>query len=389
MNKGRIIVSVTNDLLTDQRVHRSCLAMTEEGYDVTLIGRMLKDSKPLQRPYHVIRMRLLFNRKALFYAEYNIRLFLKLLFSKADCFYANDTDTLPANYFAARLRAKKLVFDAHELFPEVPELTSRPAVKKVWTWIEDTLFPRLARHSNPNIPATTAAFTVCKSIADIYKQRYGLQMTVVRNVPLRRPAVVHADSNPHKILLYQGAVNVGRGIEWMMQAMKYLPDCLFVVAGTGDLFYELKQNTLDNVLFVGRLQPDELYKLTAKASLGISLLENRGLNYYYSLPNRLADFVQAGVPVLATDFPEIRAVVERYGVGTLLPPQPFFRDKGVSQPPDPMLLAQKVRETLAFWEKMSPDEKQRRFNLAASDLSWDNDKKVLINSINTIMGHDK
>ena len=103
MKQRRIILSVTNDLVTDQRVHRSCTALSEAGYDVTLVGRRLPDSVPVERPYKTVRMRLLFRKKAVFYAEYNLRLFLRLLFSPTDAFYANDTDSLPANYLAAVL----------------------------------------------------------------------------------------------------------------------------------------------------------------------------------------------------------------------------------------------------------------------------------------------
>ncbi len=141
----RIILSVTNDLVTDQRVHRSCTALHEAGYDVTLVGRKLPESVEVRRDYNTVRMRLLFRKKAAFYAEYNIRLFLRLLFIRADLFYANDTDTLLANYFAARIRRKPLFFDAHEMFPEVPELVGRPRVKRFWTRIEDRLYPRLAK----------------------------------------------------------------------------------------------------------------------------------------------------------------------------------------------------------------------------------------------------
>lgn len=383
----RVAISVTNDLVTDQRVHRSCSALHEAGYRVTLIGRMLPESIPLERAYRTCRMRLFFRKKAIFYAEYNIRLFFKLLFMPADIFYANDTDTLPANYLAALIRRKPLFFDAHEMFPEVPELVGRSHVKRFWTAIENWIFPQIARRSN------MAAVTVCQSIADIYMQRYHLPMAVVRNVPMYYP---QQESNElqltqfsERILLYQGAVNLGRGIEWVMDAMTYLPDCRLVVAGIGDKYDELKgmaeAKGYRNVTFLGRVEPSVLHSFTSKASLGLSLLENRGLNYYYSLPNRIADFVQAGVPVLATDFPEIHRVVEKYGIGTLVPPQPFDRVSNSSQPPEPSQLAVAIRNALDYWDSVSPEERSNRFSLAASELSWDNDKKVLLGHLQTIV----
>jgi glycosyltransferase involved in cell wall biosynthesis len=386
MPARRVIVSVTNDLVTDQRVHRSCSALCEAGYDVLLVGRLLPGSATLQRPYATERMRLLFKRKAVFYAEYNIRLFLKLMVVRADAFYANDTDALPANWLASRLRRKPLFFDAHEMFPEVPELVGRQRVKRFWTWIEHRLFPTLTKKGS-------AAVTVCQSIADIYAQRYGLHMEVVRNVPMAFP--VQSDSarklmaevgEGRRILLYQGAVNIGRGIEWIVQAMPLLPECVLVVAGVGDIYDELraKAATMDNVRFLGRVSPEVLHGLTGWASLGLSLLENRGLNYYYSLPNRIADFVQAGVPVLATDFPEIRRVVEQYGIGTLVAPVPFDPKTYTSAIPDPAQTAQTIRDALAYWDSLPDEERKARFTRAAADLNWNNDKKKLLMQFDTI-----
>ena len=389
----RTVVSVTNDLVTDQRVHRSCLALHSAGHTVTLVGRRLPGSGDVSRPYSTVRMRLLFRKKAVFYAEYNIRLFLRLLFMRTDLIYANDTDTLPACYLAARLKGKPLFFDAHEMFPEVPELVGRERVKRVWTAIENRLFPRIASLKE------MAAVTVCQSIADIYRERYGLEMKVVRNVPMSFPpdseeaeSILSRLPSDKYLLLYQGAVNIGRGIEWVMDAMPYLPECHLVVAGNGDILDWLKQRAVesaltDRVTFLGRVEPRVLHTLTKSAALGLSLLENRGLNYYYSLPNRIADFVQAGVPVLATDFPEIHRVVEGYGIGRLVPPATFHPEQGTSTPPDPERLAETIMETIKhFRHELSSQELEAIFSRAAAELSWENDKKTLLEQVDTIIG---
>ena len=159
---------VSSDLITDQRVLKVAGSCHRHGYEVHLAGRMLPFSAPINQPYDCIRKSLKFNNSFLFYAELNIRLFFFLLFCKADILLANDTDTLTANFLASKLRKKKLVFDAHELFPEVPELTNRPNVKKVWTKIEDFFFPHL-QHS----------YTVCNSIAAYYNHKYNINMKVV------------------------------------------------------------------------------------------------------------------------------------------------------------------------------------------------------------------
>lgn len=384
---GRVIVSVTNDLVTDQRVHRTCTALTEAGWEVRLVGRKLKGSPEVVREYETERMRLVFRKKALFYAEYNIRLFVKLLLARVDVIYANDTDTLLASWMVARLRGKALFFDAHEMFPEVPELVGRKRIKAVWRGIEDLILPRIASSKK------MGAATVCESIAEIYEKRYGLKMAVVRNVPMRRENKSLAESaesvekgNEKRMLLYQGAVNVGRGIEWVMSAMRYLPEYDMVVAGVGDEYERLRKEgeEIGNVTFLGRMEPEELHRLTPKAKLGLSLLENRGLNYYYSLPNRIADFVQAGVPVLATDFPEIHRVVEGYGIGRLIAPSRYIAEEKRSEAPDARELAEEIRKTVEWWESIPEGERQRRMRQAAEELSWEKDKEVLLTAFGEI-----
>lgn len=394
-----IVLTVTNDLVTDQRVDRSCRALVEAGYRVTLVGRLLPNSGSLgERKYAMHRMRLIFKRSALFYAEYNLRLFLRLMFAKADAFYANDTDTLLACAMAARLRNKKLLFDAHELFPEVPELVGRTKVQNVWKWVEKTCLPRV-----------DAAFTVCGSVAEEYWRRYGVKMTVVRNLPeigsgteLERSCSEgrvgedlasnlmekwHAEGL--KILLYQGAVNVGRGVREVIDAMEWLPNCRLLVAGDGDVRAELQEyaSTLawhESVVFLGRVEPQVLHLLTRKADMGLCLLEDLGMNYRFSLPNRIADFAAAGVPILATDFVEIRRVIETYGTGNLTKPCPHEK-QGDSYRFYVKELSETISDSLLYWSELSDEEKASRFAQAQKELTWDNEKKLLIDRINTIL----
>lgn len=372
---SRVIVAVSNDLVTDQRVHRSCSALLEAGHSVCLVGRLLPASSPLARPYRTVRLRLLFHRSAFFYAEFNIRLFFFFLFSRADVFFANDTDTLLAASLAALLRRKALFFDAHELFPEVPELVHRPRIRRFWQSIEDLILPRIGSASLPG-----ACCTVCQSIADFYRSRYGLSMAVVRNVPLPSlPSPLYRRPSKPFTILYQGAVNVGRGIEWMIDAMAFLPHCRFVVAGVGDLFNTLRRYAASKpyaqrIVFLGRLAPDQLHQLTLSADLGLVLLQNLGLNYYYSLPNRIGDFAHASVPVLASAFPEISRIVDTYHIGSCLPDNP-----------SPRQIAQAVLQLFDDFASLDAAVIQRRFAAAQSDLSWSNDKNVFLRHFHTIL----
>jgi hypothetical protein len=145
--KKRAIVSVTNDLYTDNRVNKICLFLVEEGYDVLLVGRLRKNSLPLaSRAYKTKRLKLLFDKGPLFYASYNLRLFFLLLVQRADVLVANDLDTLLANFVAKKFKpSTKVVYDSHEYFTEVPELTKRPRIQRFWLGIEKFIFPKLKR----------------------------------------------------------------------------------------------------------------------------------------------------------------------------------------------------------------------------------------------------
>ena len=314
---NRVIIAVTNDLSGDQRVHKVAMSLINFGYQPILVGRALPDSRPLQRPYPCRRFRLLFRKGPLFYAEYTIRLFLYLMFSHAGWFLANDLDTLPAVYSAGRLRKRRIVYDSHEYFTEVPELVGRDKTKRIWERIERRLFPRLK-----------LVYTVNSSIAAIYSKKYGVDVKVVRNLPSVTGRVEVAGRLPAGFeglpyMIYQGALNIGRGLEELIAAVNLLPDCRLLLAGDGDKKPDLERLVSelglgDRVRFTGRMPFEQLAWYTRRAVLGISLEQDLGLNYHFALPNKLFDYMTAGIPVLASDLPEIRSVVEEVGFGMVI-----------------------------------------------------------------------
>lgn len=363
MNK-RVFLAVTNDLSGDQRVHKVALSLISFGYEPVLIGRLLPGSAPLNRDYSCVRFRLPFRKGPLFYLTYNIRLFLFLIFNRAGIFLANDLDTLPAVYLAGKVRGKRVVYDSHEYFTEVPELVNRPMVRKIWEWIEKRIFPRLE-----------SVYTVNDSIAGIYSMKYGVPVGVVRNVPSadRPPTVagaLPAGFTDFPVILYQGAVNVGRGLEEMIRAMAFLPDCRFLVAGDGDIRKAMQElvsgmGLEERIFFTGRLPFEQLAWYTKQASLGISLEQDIGLNYHYALPNKIFDYLHAGLPVIASDLPEIRQVVEKADFGMIV-------DRF-----DPEYLSSTILSILADKKRL---ERWRNNALkAAPEYTWENEQQVLMN----------
>jgi len=360
VKQKKVIVSVTSDLVSDNRVHKVCTTLHNMSFQVLLVGRKLPKSLPIEtRSYKVKRFNLLFIKGPQFYASYNFRLFLFLLFSKFDILLSNDLDTLPANFLVSKFKNKPLVYDSHEYFTEVPELINRPRVKTVWEWLEKKMVPKIKY-----------AFTVCNSIAKIYEEKYGTLFKVVRNIPLSANNILSKEKidNPNKIILYQGAINIGRGLEQAILAMRFIENAKLIIAGDGDINTDLeklviKENLQSKIEFTGRLPLAELTKLTSKADLGLSIEEDLGLNYRFALPNKLFDYIHAQVPVLITNLPEMAAIVNQFQIGE------------ITESLDPRHLAEKIIDALQNKEKRQLWK--TNLLLAAKELTWENEEKVI------------
>ena len=348
--RKKVIVSVTNDISTDQRVFKVCNSLQAMGFEVELIGASRPWSVALNRDYSCKRMKMWFNTGPLFYFEYNLRLFFLLLFKPAAVLLSNDLDTLLANYLISKLKNIPLVYDSHELFPEAPELLERPFKKRLWERLESFLLPKI-KH----------AYTVCESIQSYYKTLHGIDMKVVRNVPnlCSKPS---RDRNT-KTLLYQGNINPGRGLEVAIKSMSFLPDYRLKIIGNGIGLNKLKalsetEGVSSQVEFLGRLPFEDLKKHTESASIGLLFEEPLGLSFEYSLPNKLFDYIHAETPVIASPLIEVKKIVEKYKVGELLVDR------------NPEHIAQQIQ---AMESKLSTYE----FGKAKAELNWKNEEKVL------------
>ena len=364
LQKKKIIISVTNDLSTDQRVKKVCGTLNSMNYDILLIGRKRHTSLKLKRPYRTKRMRLIFNKGALFYAEFNIRLFILLLFSKVDIYHANDLDTLLANYLAAIIRRKPIVYDSHEYFTGVPEIQNKKLVKKVWQTIEQFIFPKL-KH----------IITVNQSIAQLYKEEYNKDLRILRNVPnkvetLRLKSKSELNIAEDKdIIITQGAgININRGIEELVEAMQYLNNVCLIIIGDGDVIPQLKKRVLElklenSIIFKGRMPYHEMMQYTQHAKLGITIDKDTNTNYKYSLPNKLFDFIHAGIPILASKIIEVEKIIKKYQIGL------FINNH------EPTHIANQIKYALDNKELMS--EWKSNTTLATKELNWEIEENTL------------
>ena len=308
----KIIVSVSNDLTYDQRMQRHCKVLREAGYEVCLIGRKRGLSLPLKEEvFEQKRLSCFFEKGKLFYIEFNLRLFFYLLFEPCDILLAVDYDTILPNTIVAKIKSKKLVFDAHEYFTEVPELYLRKSIKFIWSII-----------GNACIPKANLAYTVGPALAKLFSKQHGIPFHSIMNVPpLQIESSIDSTKSLERIILYQGALNLGRGIEELILAMKHV-DATLWIAGEGDLSKELRElvqtEKLDNkVLFLGFVLPKTLPEITAQAYICCNLLLPNGLSYYYSLANKFFDYIHAGKPQICANFPEYEAINDKIELAVL------------------------------------------------------------------------
>ena len=366
--KMKAIVSVINDLSTDQRVNKVCCTLQKIGYEVTLVGRKQRKSLELtKREYKTKRMFLLFEKGPFFYLEFQIRLFFYLLFQRANVLVSNDLDTLLPNYLISKLKSTNLVYDSHELFCEVPELKANPIKKKIWKKLEQWIFPKLKN-----------VFTVNDSIAKIYTEEYNVDVKVVRNIPylsaqknIEFKSKMDLDLPTNKkIIILQGAgINIDRGAEEAVIAMQYVNDSILLIIGSGDVINILKKIVSDlklheKVTFVGKVPFEKLLQYTHHADLGLTLDKDTNVNYKYSLPNKLFDYIHAGVPVLASNLVEIKKIITTYSIGDC------------TEDDTPEHIASKINtilndyNTLQLWKN--------NLKIATIDLNWEKEELQLI-----------
>lgn len=363
---NKVVLSVTNDLYTDPRVDKVCNFLTRNGFDVTLVGRRYGDSPQLSpRAYKTHRLRLLFRKGSIFYAEYNIRLLFYLLFHHFDIFVANDLDTLLPNFLISKMKRKHIVYDSHEYFCGELSVVSKPSSYRVWHTIEKFCFPKLKD-----------VITVSQSIVDQYEKEYGIRPFLVRNIPPKAtPAITETRQSlclpeDKSVIILQGnGLNEGRGGEELVESIKYVDErAVLVVVGNGTAIPLLKQrakdlNLEDRISFVPRVTPEKLFNYTYWSDIGIALDRDISANLRFSLPNKLFEYIKAGTPMVASNLVERAHIIQQYQVGL------------IAEQLQPEKIAEQINKLLN--DNQLYCSCKANCAIAAEELTWENEEKVL------------
>ena len=318
--RKRVAVWVSNDLNFDQRVAKTCQTLKDAGWEPHLVGRNMSNSMPYAGPFSAERLTLGAQGGVRFYAELQVALWrwIQAHGGGFDAIWCNDLDTLAPAVAWGKL---PVMYDSHEYFTEAAGLTGHPFKKAVWRLLERWALRKL-----------DCMITVNDSIAEAYRTAHGIDVRVVRNMPRRQPRPMvegrqafleHGVPVDLPIALMQGAyMDRDRGAAEAVAALPDMKGIRLVLVGAG--LNGRRPSGHEPSRFEGRLHCipklpfEKLRLLTASADVGLSLDKAGHGNYEMSLPNKLFDFMHAGLPMVVTARKEVAAIVCAHGLGEVV-----------------------------------------------------------------------
>jgi glycosyltransferase involved in cell wall biosynthesis len=345
MNKPRIAILLNGGIVNDGRVIKVVRTLSKKAaVDLFYIHPTPEDKELFDENVRLfpVDYDLTFKRKVIrhtvFYKEFD---FLEEEVERTgvayDIVYCNDLPTLKPGIRLKKRFGCQLIYDTHEIYIE----TINQFFPGRTSGIKGYLFSFLIwlmrfmgrRFEAKGIQEANTVITVNQSLADYFQAVYGLRQMpmVIYNCPvldfsnvtpvdLRRKLDLPDSS---VLLLYQGVLNEGRGLQLIIKVMKIMnPAFHLIIIGDGPLKEELMELVIllklqERVHFIGRVPYGELAAYTRSADIGINLLEETNLSKSMALANKLFEYIHAGIPVLSTDTLEHRKIYDKFKVGVL------------------------------------------------------------------------
>lgn len=314
----KVCIAFLGNALHDSRIVNLTNSLKNDGCSVKVISFdwFISNSPFNDDTYTVYKLKK-GSLSLLFYLRFAIILLRELIKCRADLFFVEDFYTLPFVTIVGKLKRAKIFYNSRELYAFLGGLRNRPFLQSIVKSIENLFIKKV------DLVLTTGEMD-----SRFLEQFYGINNTlVIRNIPLlQQPGKVidfrakYGLSEDTFILIYQGVLLEGRGIPLIIKAMENLPGTVLIILGDGEQKNNFrnqaeKANISDRVIFAGTVGQKELINFTAGGDLGLSLIENISVSYYHALPNKMFEYIMAGIPVLASDLPQMKMIIEKYQVG--------------------------------------------------------------------------
>lgn len=359
----KVCMMVTNPCVNDARVLKEATTLSENGFNVVILAILGDGLSPYQKTksFSIKRIHRIFKPNSfLGKLEFSLKFSIFGIVEKADIYHAHDLSTLLESFIASKINRAKIVYDSHELY------ISNYGKKSIGT----TLYSILEKALIKNVQQV---ITVNDHIGDVLFSRYNLRKNpvIVMNSPKLNDSnlasndrIINTDQN---IILYQGTMQKGRGLNNLILAMNYLSDDYFLLmVGDGNIRKELEDLSCDNpnIRFTGMISLHELSRYTKCADLGVILFENESWNNYYASPNKLFEYIHSEIPILAPNYPFIENIINTYKVGCLI------------ENIDPETIAESIKSIFAdnnLYENM-----KKNTLTAKIDLNWEIEEQKLI-----------
>ena len=369
-SKKKVLITFLGNINYDTRCKNLYDTLSTNNYEVEFFGFdwLTKDFVESTGTITVKKLKKKF-LSIPFYFKFAWNLKLKLLTTSASVIFAEDIYTLPFVVFFGKLKRAKIYYDSRELFGYLAGLKDKKLKQAFWKWTEK-FFIRKADYVLVTGPMD----------AEFLKNEYGINnLILLRNLPrfYKPKAKVNLHSQlqidkTQKIILYQGMILRGRGIGRVFRVLKDLPDQVLVIAGSGDFetYYKNLAKQLDiteQVFFIGKFTQEELPKVTASADIGIVLIENLSKSYYYALPNKLFEYIMAEIPVIISNLPQMKEIVEKYDVGFAID----IDDKN-----ELISSIKKLSEESSLY-----DSKKHNCRIASQELNWEKEVTNLLKTL--------
>lgn len=314
----KVCMAFLGNPLHDSRITNLTNSLRYDGYRVSCIGfDWFIAPKDYEDDYFKVFKLVKGKIRLLFYLKFSIKLLKELLQTHADLYIAEDFYTLPLVTIIGKIRKSKVYYNSRELYAFLGGLRNRPILQRLVKAIEQYFIKKV------DLVLTTGEMD-----SAFLEKFYGINNTlVIRNIPLLQKPSRRIDFREEYgipadkiILLYQGVLLEGRGIPLIMRAMRQVENSVLLILGDGEqkhnfqkLATELGVN--DRIIFAGTIQQSELINYTSGADIGLSLIENISISYYHALPNKLFEYIMAGLPVLSSDLPQMKKIIDDYNVG--------------------------------------------------------------------------